>query len=126
MAVCKKIKNFKFIYFYLCHRYFASGYSRPAPKTRPPVEGGLECCLEVLRAGAGAVIAPVLLKQVIVAAKRLVELGSSRFPRSTANAGGCAGGLCTEIEVALIGVFLAAGIKPGIQIRIRNGFFQLV
>ena len=38
--------------------------------------------------------------------------------RATRNAGGKA-----PNEVALVGVFLAAGIKPGIQVRIRDGFF---
>ena len=31
-----------------------------------------------------------------------------------------------ELEVALVGIFVAAGVKPGIQVRIRDGFFSLV
>ena len=31
-----------------------------------------------------------------------------------------------KLEVALIGIFIAAGIKPGIEVRIGDGFFSFV
>src|SRR5437764_1096572 len=47
-----------------------------------------------------------------MAAKGLVNFGAVR----------CGGG-GAEFEIALIGIFIAAGVKPGIQIRVSDGFF---
>ena len=80
----------------------------------------------MLRAGAAAGIAPVLLEHVVVVAKGLIVLGGSCSAGSRAQAVCIAGGGGAEVEIALVGVFLAAGIKPGVQIRIRDGFFQFM
>src|SRR5205807_4113127 len=60
-------------------------------------------------------ISPILLEHPAVAAKGLVELRAVSGPLSDA-----------EIEVALVSIFLAATIEPGIQVRIGNGFFNFM
>src|SRR6185437_9958060 len=74
-----------------------------------------ECPAKGLVATATAAVFPFHLDHPVVAAKSLVET--------------CAVGcrLCrTELEVALVRVFIAAGIEPCIEIRISDGFFCFV
>src|SRR5258708_1315346 len=82
--------------------------------------------LEVLCAGAAAGVSPVLLEHVVVAAKRLVVFSSGRCTCGSAQTVRIAGGGSSEVEVALVAIFLAAGVKPGVQVRIGDGFFQFV
>src|SRR5437016_1052056 len=77
--------------------------------------GLVESAAEGLVASAGTAVLPFHLDQPVMAAKSLVELGAIAGCRSGA-----------KPEVAFIGIFLATGIKPGIQIRIGNRFFGLV
>ena len=79
--------------------------------------------LDALAAGS---IFPLLLDHPVIAAKGLVEFCSCGLSGSRADAGRSAGGRGAEVEVALIGIFLAAGVKPGVQVRIRDGLKLLV
>src|SRR5262249_41032578 len=87
-------------------------------KTRPWRAGkqNPSCSLwKMLDAAPAVCILPVLLDQEIDTAKDLVKLRSV----------GC--GLCrAEIEVALVGIFFASTIKPGIQVRIRDRFLAFM
>lgn len=71
-------------------------------------------------------ILPLLLNHPVIVAEAYVPSGTRGFTCRRANAGGGAGGSGSEIEVALIGVLIAAGVKPGIQIGIRDGFKLLM
>ena len=79
--------------------------------------------LDALAAGS---IFPLLLDHPVIAAKGLVEFCSSGLSGSRAKPVRIAGGGCAEVEVALVGIFLAAGVKPGVQVRIRDGLKLLV
>src|SRR5882672_2917802 len=68
-----------------------------------------------LVATAAAAVFPFHLDQPVFAAKGLVEVCAIAGYRRR-----------TKLEVALVGVFLAAGVKPGIQVRIGDGFFGFV
>ena len=80
----------------------------------------------MLGASATAGVSPVLLQHPVVVAEGLVVFCRSGRAGSGTQAIGVTGVSSAEIEIALIGVFLAAGIKPGIQVGIGNGFFQFV
>ena len=73
-------------------------------------------------AAAATRVFPLLLNHPIVVAKAHIPLcmrgnaGRSAQTARNAGVGGAKG------EVALVGVFLAAGIKPGIQVRVGDGF----
>src|SRR5262245_6342654 len=90
------------------------------------MQAALPFFLEVLRASAASGVSPVLLQQPVIAAKSLVEPGRSSFARSAADAGRGTGGGGTEVEIALIGVFLSVRVKPCVQIGIGDGFFQFM
>src|SRR4051812_33492597 len=84
--------------------YLAKRCTFEKGKQGPPGAGGPQIsCLQVLRAGAGAVVAPVLLEHIVVAAKRLVVPCMRRGTRSGAQPVGIAGGGCAEVEVTLVG-----------------------
>src|SRR5882672_2693572 len=68
-----------------------------------------------LVATAAAAVFPFHLDQPVFAAKGLVEMCAIAGYRRR-----------TKLKVALIGIFLAAGVKPGIQVRIGDCFFTLV
>src|ERR1041385_4790896 len=76
---------------------------------------GKERAAQGLVATAATAVFPFHLDHPVQAAKGLVELGAvgSRLRG-------------TDLEVALVGIFVAAGVKPGIQVRIGDGFFRLV
>src|ERR1041385_7946784 len=76
---------------------------------------GKERTAQGLVATAAAAVFPFHLDEPVMAAKGLVEMG--------AIAGNRRG---TELEVALVRVFVAAGIKLGVQIGISDGFFGFV
>src|SRR5579859_2319066 len=76
---------------------------------------GKERAAQGLVATAAAAVFPFHLDHPVVAAKGLIELGAIGSSLSR-----------TELEVALIGIFITAGVKPGIQIRVRDCFFGLV
>src|SRR5258708_38677762 len=80
----------------------------------------------MLRAGPAEGVAPVLLLQPRMTAKGLVEFRPCAHRR-----GGAAGGRGTgrdhaEVEVAFVGIFLAAGVKPGVEVGIGNRFLGLM
>ncbi len=70
---------------------------------------------EGLVATAAAAVFPFHLDHPVVTAKGLVKPGAvgSSLGR-------------TELEVAFVGIFLAAGVKPGIQVRVGDSFFGFV
>ena len=74
-----------------------------------------EGAIQGLVATATAAVFPVHLDHPVLAVKGLVKL--SAVGRSLR---------WSETEIALIGIFVAGGIKPGIQIRIGNCFFCLM
>ena len=76
---------------------------------------GEERSTQGLVATAAAAVFPFHLDHPVVAAKGLVET----------SAVGCRlrG---TKFEVALVGIFVACGVEPGIEVGIGDGFFGLV
>src|ERR1044071_1097648 len=76
---------------------------------------GKERATQGLVATAAAAVFPFHLDHPVVAAKGLVE---------TSAIGRCL--RWAEFEVALVRVFIAGGVKPGIEIRISDGFFGFV
>src|SRR6185312_12571132 len=76
---------------------------------------GEERAAQGLVTTAAAAGFPFHLDQPIVAAKGLVEMGAVAGNRRR-----------PKLEVALVRVFIAAGIKPGVQVWIGDGFFGLV
>ena len=80
----------------------------------------------MLHASAATRVSPLFLHQVAVAAKGLVEFSAGCFTSSGANSRRRASGGGAEIEIALIGIFFTAGVKPGVQVRICDGFFAFV
>ena len=61
-----------------------------------------------------------------MAAKTLVEFGGCSYGGRGADTAGDTSGNGTKLEVALVRIFIAAGIEPGIEIRIGDGFFSLM
>src|SRR5579864_3490490 len=101
-----------------CPPIFNAEKSRPASRTAL-LESlelvGEEWSAQSLVATAAPAVLPLHLDHPVVAAESLVEPGAvARRLRGA------------ELEVALVGIFLAAGIKPGIQVRISDGFFRFV
>src|SRR6266404_8064008 len=103
-------------------------------KTRPPKRTGLNrpqyrrpfrvnYILEMLNASAAVPVFPVLLDHPVIVAEGLVELRARGISSSGAKAASGTSFSGAEVEVALVAIFLAVCIKPGIQVRIRNGFF---
>src|SRR5579859_6339502 len=80
----------------------------------------------MLNAGAAVGVFPVLLDHPVIVAEALVELGSSGLAGGAAQSAGSAGAGGAEVEVALVAVFIAAAIEPGIEVGIGNGFFLFV
>src|ERR1051326_1590329 len=76
---------------------------------------GEERSAQGLVATAATAVLPLHLDHPVVAAEGLVELRAIR--------GRLRG---TEFEVALVRILVAAGIKPGIQVGISDGFFGLM
>src|SRR5947199_10694902 len=98
-------------------------------KKRPP--GGrrplsISSGLEMLGASAAAGVSPVLLQHPVVVAEGLVVFCRSGCAGSGTQAIGVAGVSGAEMEIALIGILLAAGIKPGIEVGIGDGFVQFL
>src|SRR6478752_1746268 len=75
---------------------------------------GEERAAQGLVATAAAAVFPFHLDQPAVAAKGLVDVGAIGNNRRR-----------TKLEVALVGVFLAAGVKPGVEVGVGDGFFGL-
>jgi hypothetical protein len=91
--------------------------SRPANRTAfaSSNDSLLERSAQSLVATAAAAVFPVHLKEEVESTQSLIEVRA------------VGSDLCgAKAEVALIGVFLPARIEPGIQVRIRNGFFCLM
>ena len=80
----------------------------------------------MLDAASAIGVFPVLLDHPVVTAEDLVELGPEGNAAWRAESPAHTGLDGSEVEVALIRIFLSAGIKPGIQVGIGNGFKLLV
>src|SRR5690348_12035580 len=76
---------------------------------------GEEWSAEGLVATAAAAVLPFHLHHPVVAGKGLVETSAvcCRLGR-------------TELEVALVGIFVSGGIEPGVQVGVGDGFFTLM
>src|SRR5437763_5433063 len=106
--------NIHLIYEFSGNRKMAGKKERPPDERRPLVKEPLvleERSAQSLVASAATAVLPLHLHQPVVAAKGLVEF---RSVGSSLNG--------SELEVALVCIFLAAAIKPGTQIGIGNGF----
>src|SRR5437764_245254 len=76
---------------------------------------GEEWAAQGLVATAAAAVFPFHLDHPVMAAEGLVEPGAVRSRLRG-----------TEFEVALVGIFVAGGVKPGIEVGIGDGFFGFV
>src|SRR5690242_13794629 len=76
---------------------------------------GEERAAEGLVATAAAAVFPFHLDEPVLAAESLVELRTVRCCLRRA-----------KLEVALVGVFVAACVEPGVEVRIGDSFFGLV